>query len=197
MNSENKELFACDVCERTFAKAGLLSRHKHTTAIHDTVRRNSHNEIVFTCGVCKKDYGSSKSLVSHQRYAKHVHQLPEPKEDVTTTDTTDNEENAIVDEHFYPGDDKRIRKELSHEWNRVIELSTSLVMGNVQEAVKRAFHSVREEMIPLYAAGNMDRVDVRERVCKILTPFEDGLIMTVLRDTFDLANKLKNDLECL
>ena len=197
MNSENKELFACDVCERTFAKSGQLSRHKHTTAIHDAVRRNSHNEIVFTCGVCKKEYGSSKSLMSHQRYAKHTHQLPEPKEDLTTTDTTDNEENATIDEHFYPADDGRIRKELSHEANRVIELSTSLVMGNVQEAVKRAFYSVREEMIPLYAAGSMDRVDVMERVCKILTPFEDGLIMTVLCDTFDLANKLKNDLECL
>ena len=41
------------------------------------------------------------------------------------------------------------------------------------------------------------RADSWERVSKILAPFEDGLIMTVLRDTFDLAKNLKTDLECL
>ena len=193
MNTESKQLLACDVCEQTFATAGRLKRHKFTTTIHDVVRRSAQNEIVFACNVCNKDYVSAKALTNHRRYAHHVSELPEPTDELSAMET--NEEK--VEEHLRNGDDGRIRNEISHQTERVIELSTSLAMGNVQEAVKRALRSVREEMIPLYAAATVERADAWERVCKILTPFEDDLIMTVLRDTFELAHKLKSDLECL
>ena len=193
MTTESKKLFTCDVCETTFTSAGRLSRHKVIPGIHDAVRRNSNNEIVYACNLCDKDYISPKGLNNHQRYSKNGHQLPEPTKEHVAVDT----DVYVANENLCPVDDGRIRNEISHQTERVIELSTSLAMGNVQEAVKRALRSVREEMIPLYAAASVDRADAWERVCKILAPVEDGLIMTVLRDTFDLATALKADVECL
>ena len=195
MNTESRKLFTCDVCETTFTSAGRLSRHKDISGIHDAVRRNSNNEIVYACNLCDKDYISPKGLNNHQRYSKHADAplLSEPTKEHVAVDT----DVYVADEILRPVEDGRIRNEISHQTERVIELSTSLAMGNVQEAVKRALRSVREEMIPLYAAASVDRADAWERVCKILAPFEDGLIMTVLRDTFDLATALKADVECL
>jgi len=190
------------------------------TTTHNDVRRNAQNVVVFPCNVCNKDYGSPKSLASHRRNAKHTHpihesteepavmdtitseetkhtrKVPESTEELTAMDTITIGDEFDVNEQLY-STDGRIRNEISHQTERVIELSTSLAMGNVQDAVKRAFYSVREEMIPLYAGACVDRADSWERVSKILAPFEDGLIMTVLRDTFDLAKNLKTDLECL
>ena len=77
---------------------------------------------------------------------------------------------------------------------------TSLALGNVQDAVKRAFHSVRDEMIPLYSAassGSVEHMDAWERFGKVLTPFENGLLMTLMQDTFNVTRELKNDLESL
>ena len=79
---------------------------------------------------------------------KHTRKVPESTEKLTAMDTITTEDEVDVNEHLYSADG-RIRNEIS----RVIELSTSLAMGNVQEAVKRAFYSVREEMIPLYAGA--------------------------------------------
>ena len=193
MNTESKQLLVCDVCGQTFVTAGRLKRHKYTTTIHDVVRRTAQNEIVFACNVCNKDYTSAKALSNHRRYAHGVSELPERSNELSVMDT--NEEK--VEEHPCPADDAPIRNEISHQTERVIELSTSLAMGNVQEAVKRALRSVREEMIPLYAAASVERADAWERVCNILAPIEDDMIMTMLRDTFDLANKLKSDFEYL
>ena len=123
----------------------------------------------------------------------HAPLLSEPTKEHVAVDT----DVYVADEILRPVEDGRMRNEISHQTERVIELSTSLAMGNVQEAVKRALRSVREEMISLYAAASVERADAWERVCKILAPVEDGLIMTVLRDTFDLATALKADVECL
>ena len=50
----------------------------------------------------------------------------------------------------------RIRNEISHEKEHVIELSTSMALGRVQDAVKQAFRNVREEMIPLNRSTDIE-----------------------------------------
>ena len=90
-----------------------------------------------------------------------------------------------------------IRNEISHEKERVIELSTSMALGRVQDAVKQAFRSVREEMIPLYMTTDIDHRDAWERVRKTTEPFENELLMTLMHDTFKVADELKRDLENL
>ena len=61
-------------------------------------------------------------------------------------------------ENIYSSDG-RILNEISHEKERVIELSISLSLGNVQDAVKRAFRDVRKEMIPLYVTASVEQLD--------------------------------------
>ena len=182
MNTESKKLFTCDVCETTFTSAGRLSRHKGISGIHDKS---------VTCSECGKTMRGDN--VKRHMNSMHAPLLSEPTKEHVAVDT----DVYVADEILRPVEDGRIRNEISHQTERVIELSTSLAMGNVQEAVKRALRSVREEMISLYAAASVERADAWERVCKILAPVEDGLIMTVLRDTFDLATALKADVECL
>ena len=72
-----------------------------------------------------------------------------------------------------------------------------LALGNVQDAVKRAFRSVREEMVPLYVVASIERADALERVHNVLSPFDNKLLMTLMHDTFSVADKLKGDLERL
>ena len=100
---------------------------------------------------------------------------------------------TVADENIYLSDG-HIRNEISHEKERVLELSTSLALGNVQEGLKRAFRSVREEIIHLYVAAGVERMDTWERIHKFLAPFENELIMTLMHDTFNVADKLKTDL---
>ena len=71
----------------------------------------------------------------------------------------------------YSGNES-IRNELSHGKERVIELSTSMALGRVQDAVKKAFRSVRDEMIPLYMTTDIERRDALERARKTTEPFE-------------------------
>ena len=75
----------------------------------------------------------------------------------------------------------RIRNEIPHEKERVIELSTMMALGRVQDAVKQAFRNVREEMI----------------VRKATEPFENEIMMILMHDTFKVADELKRDLENL
>ena len=91
----------------------------------------------------------------------------------------------------------RIRNEISHEKEHVIELSTSMALGRVQDAVKQAFRSVRDEMIPLYMTTDIEHRDAWERVRKTTEPFENELLTTLMHDTFKVADELKRDLENL
>ena len=89
----------------------------------------------------------------------------------------------------------RIRNEISHEKERVIELSTSMALGRVQDAVKQAFRNVRDEMIPLYMTTDIEHRDAWERVRKTTEPFENEILMNLMHDTFKVADELKRDLE--
>ena len=64
--------------------------------------------------------------------------------------------------------------------------------------MKRAFRSVREEMIPLYVTANVERMDAMDRIHNVTSPFENKLLMTLMYDTtFNVDDKLKGDLESL
>ena len=117
------------------------------------MRRNAKNVIVFACGVCDKEYRTAKQLKKHRNYMKHTLSHSPQKHIVDKIKPVVDkikwmEMPTIVDENIYLSDG-HIRNEISHEKERVIELSTSLALGNVREGLKRAFRSVREEMIPL------------------------------------------------
>ena len=76
----------------------------------------------------------------------------------------------------------------------MIELSTSMALGRVQDAVKQAFRSVREEMIPLYMTTDIDHRDAWERVRKTTEPFENEVLITLMHDTF---NPTRHDVFCV
>ena len=90
-----------------------------------------------------------------------------------------------------------IRNGISHEKERVIELPISMALGRVQDAVKQAFRNVHEEMIPLYTTIDIEHRDAWARVRKTTEPFENELLMTLMHDTFKVADELKHDLENL
>ena len=140
MNAESQEKLTCDVCEKTFRTVGALTKHTNRTNAHDGMRRNVKNELVFACNVCNKAYSSQGNLYKHRYYAKHA--LMDSTIEPAVNKITSMEKPT---ENTYSSDG-RIRNEISHEKERVIELSTSLTLGNVQDAVKRAFRSVREEI---------------------------------------------------
>ena len=89
----------------------------------------------------------------------------------------------------------RIKNEISHEKERVIELSTSMALGRVQDGAKQAFRSVRDEMITLYMTTNIEHRDAWECVRKTTEPFENEILMTLMLDTFKVVDELKRDLE--
>ena len=191
MNAESQEKLTCDVCEKTFRTVGALTKHMNRTNAHDGMRRNVKNKLVFACNVCNKAYSSQLNFHKHRYYAKHA--LMD-----STTEPTVNKIESMKEpaENIYSSDG-RILNEISHEKERVIELSISLSLGNVQDAVKRAFRSVRKEMIPWYVAANAEQSDALDLILNALAPIENGLLMTLMHDTFNVADKLKSDLESL
>ena len=53
----------------------------------------------------------------------------------------------------------RIQNKISHEKERLIELSTSMALGRVQGVVKQAFRRLRNEIIPLYMTVDIEHRD--------------------------------------
>ena len=109
-------------------------------------------------GLCNKPFSSRRSLYHHRRVAKHAID--------GVADVGGAMESASEEAQDVYSSNERIRNEITHEKERVIELSTSMALGRVQDAVKQAFRSVREEMIPLYMTTDIDHRDAWERVRK-------------------------------
>ena len=189
MDSESKITFTCNVCDQSFDTSRALSNHTSAKYSHDGIQRNELNEIVFVCNICNKTFRSQKSLYNHRRSSKHA------IDGVAITEEGMETEIEQPEEHYTSSG--RIRNEISHEKERVIELSTSIALGRVQDAVKQAFRSVRDEMIPLYMTTDIEHRDAWERVRKTTEPFENELIMTLMHNTFKIADELKRDLENL
>ena len=189
MDSENQNIYKCTVCEQSFDTARALAIHTSAKYTHDGLQRNEINEIVFICNHCNKTFRSQKSLYNHRRVAKH------PLDGVVVTgEAMEPTPEEVQDVYASNG---RIRNEISHEKERVIELSTSMALGRVQDAVKQAFRNVCEEMIPLYTTTDIEHRDAWERVRKTTEPFENEILMTLMHDTFKVADELKRDLENL
>ena len=129
----------------------------------------------------------SKSFYYHRRIAKHPIGVV-----VNAGGAMESTPEEAQDFYLSNG---RIQNEISHEKERVIELSTSMALGRVQDAVKQAFRRVRDEMIPLYMTTNIEHRDAWERVRKTTEPFENEILMTLMHDTFKVADELKRNLE--
>ena len=68
-----------------------------------------------------------------------------------------------------------------------------MTLGRVQDIVKQAFRGVRDEMIPLYMTNDIEHRDAWERVRETSEPFENKILMTLMHDTFKVADELKRD----
>ena len=86
----------------------------------------------------------------HQQ-AKHRANVDAPAE--STEDDTETTTTKVED--AYEGDGL-VRNELSREKERVVEISTSMASGNIQDSVKRAFRNLVDEMVPLYVASGVE-----------------------------------------
>ena len=186
MDSESKNMFTCKFCEKSFDTSRGLSAH-----MNDGLHRNELNEIVYMCNHCYTTFSSQRSLYLHRRLAKHA--IDDVADAGEALDSAPGEEQDVYSSNGH------IRNEISHETERVIELSTSMALGCVQDAVKQAFRIVHDRMIPLY----METTDIENMgdawACarKITEPFENKLLKTLMRDTFKVAGALKRDLETL
>ena len=183
-------VFLCDVCGKTCLNQSALTKHKNSLFAHEGLRRNEKNEIEFVCNVCDKVFTSRMGLYHHQ-YAKHRANVEPPAESTAdamkTTTTTKVEDVYESDGH--------LRNEISHKKERVVEISTSMALGNIQDSVKRAFRNLVDEMVPLYVSSGFEQMDAWYRVGAMTESFENVLLMTLMQDTFKIADKLKRDLE--
>ena len=158
MDSENKNIFKCNVCEQSFDTTRSLAIHTSAKYTHDGLQRNELNEIMFISNYCNRTFRSQKSFYNHRRTAKH------PLDDVVVTgEAMEPTTEEVQDVYTSNG---RIQNEISHEKDRVIKLSTSMALGRVQDAVKQAFRNVHEELIPLYTTTDIEHRDAWERVRK-------------------------------
>ena len=194
MNPQSK-IFKCDVCEQSFNTSHGLSAHVNAKYSHDGLQRNELNEMVFICNICNKPFSSQRSLYHHRRVAKHaIDGVADVGEAMESASEEAQDVYSSLLKRLLNG---HIQNEISHEKERVIELSISIALGRVQDAVKQAFRSVCDEMIPLYMTTDIEHRDAWERVRKTTEPFENELLMTLMHDTFKVANELKRDLENL
>ena len=113
------------------------------------LRRNEKNEIELVCNVCDKVFVYQTSLYTHKRN-KHYANVDAPAETIPVEDVYES--------------NGHIRNEISHEKERVVEISSSMALGNVQDAVKRAFRNLVDEMVPLYVSSGVQQMDAWYRV---------------------------------
>ena len=65
------KLFTCETCEKTFARARDLSRHRKMTTTHDLIIKNTNDGVVFVCHVCSDEFKDGKYLLAHRRKVQH------------------------------------------------------------------------------------------------------------------------------
>ena len=187
----DQDFYVCNVCDKTFGKQNGLTKHKNTPGVHNGLRRNEMNEIEFTCNFCEKVYSSRTKLNAH-RYSKHRSTIDASSESIDEVMET----TPVKVEDVYESDG-HIHNEISHEKERVLEISTSLALGNVQDAVKCAFRNMVKEVVPLYVASGVEQMDAWNRVRAVTESFENELLMTLMQDTFKIVVELKRDLKTL
>ena len=76
--------------------------------------------------------------------------------------------------------DGHLRKEISHKKERVVEISTSMAIENIQDAVRRGFRNLVDEMISLYVASGVEQMEAWHRLCAVTESFENGLLVTLM-----------------
>ena len=189
-NQASDPVFSCDVCGKTCSSQNALTKHKNTLRVHEGLRRNEKNEIEFVCNVCDKVFKSRLGFYKHHctKHRANVVALAESTDVVIGTTPV-----KVEDEYESDGNESD-GNEISHEKECVVEISTSMALGNIQDSVKRAFRNLVDEMVPLYVASGVEQMDAWYRVRAKTESFENELLMTLMQDTFKIAGKLKRDL---
>ena len=193
-------VFSCDVCGKTCLNQNALSKHKNTLRVHEGLRRNEKNEIEFVCNVCDKVFKSRLGFYKHHctKHRANVDALAESTEVVIGTTPVKVEDEYESDGNESDGNESDGNEsdgnEISHEKECVVEISTSMALGNIQDSVKRAFRNLVDEMVPLYVASGVEQMDAWYRVRAKTESFENELLMTLMQDTFKIAGKMKRDL---
>ena len=110
-------------------------------------------------------------------------------------ETTDEVMETTSAEEMYESDGHESEDiEISYEKECVVEISTSIALGNIQDSVKHAFRNLVDKMVPLYVASGVEQMGAWYRVRAMTESFENVLLMTLMKDTFKIAVKLKRDL---
>ena len=73
-------------------------------------------------------------------------------------------ETTSAEEMYESNDHKSYDNEISYEKECVVEISTSMALGNIQDSVKHAFRNLFDEMVPLYVASGVEQMDAWYRV---------------------------------
>ena len=105
--------------------------------------------------MCDKTYPFQKKQGSHGNYSKHA--LSDTTGEPAAVKIEPMDE-PVAAENIYASDGN-IRSNASWEKERAIILMTSLALCNVQDAVKQAFRSVRDEMVPFYTTASYGSVE--------------------------------------
>ena len=191
----SKPVFSCDVCGKTCLNQNALTKHKNTLRVHEGLRRNEKNEIEFVCNVCDKVFKSRLGFYKHHctKHRANVDALAESTEVIMGTTPVKVEDEYESDGNESDGNESG-GNEISYEKECVVEISTSMALGNIQDSVKRAFRNLVDEMVPLYVASGVEQMDAWYRVRAKTESFENELLMTLMQDTFKIAGKLKRDL---
>ena len=182
-------VFSCDVCGKTCLNQNALTKHKNTPHVHEGLRLNEKNEIEFVCSFCEKVFTSRLGFYKHQ-HTKHRANVDAPTESTEVAMET----TPVKVEDVYEGDGL-VRNKISREKERVVEISTSMALGNIQDSVKRSFRNMADEMVPLYETFGAEKMDAWYRVRAITESFENELLMTLMQNTFTIVDDLKRDLE--
>ena len=183
-------VFSCDVCGKTCSSQNALTKHKNTLRVHEGLRRNEKNEIEFVCNVCDKVFTSRLGFYKHHG-TQHRANVDAP---VVSTEVVMEATPVKVEDGYESDGHESDGNEISCEKECVVEISTSMALGNIQDSVKRAFRNLVDEMVPLYVASGVEQMDAWYRVRAMTESFENELLMTLMQDTFKIAGKLKRDL---
>ena len=184
-------VFSCDVCGKTCSSQNALTKHKNTLRVHEGLRRNEKNEIEIVCNVCDKVFTSRLGFYKHHG-TQHRANVDAP---VVSTEVVMEATPVKVEDVYESDGQESDGNEISCEKECVVEISTSMALGNIQDSVKRAFRNLVDEMVPLYVASGVEQMDAWYRVRAKTESFENELLMTLMQNTFTIVNDPKRDLE--
>ncbi len=118
-------VFSCDVCGKTCLNQNALTKHKNSLGAHEGLRRNENNEIEFVCNVCDKVFTSRLGFYKHHG-TKHRANVDAP---VVSTEVVMETTPVKVEDEYESDGQESDGNEISYEKECVVEISTSMALG--------------------------------------------------------------------